>query len=58
MNPILIVFVFIIGALLWLVCASLYKPFGNKIHKLINNSIDAMKDDKEEQEWKQEEKES
>lgn len=58
MNPILIMFVFIVGLLLWLVCASLYKPFGDKIYKLINNSLDAMKNDKEEKEWNQEEKES
>lgn len=58
MNPILIMSVFIVGLLLWLVCASLYKPFGDKIYKLINNSLDAMKNDKEDKEWNQEEKES
>lgn len=55
MNPILIILIFLIGIIIWFICASLYKPIGEKINKIINNSINAMKDENEEEqgEWKE-----
>lgn len=57
MNPILIIFVFLIGLIIWFMCASLYKTIGEKINKIINNSINAMKEENEEEqgEWKESE---
>lgn len=54
MNPILIILILLAGVLLWFFCASLYKPFGKKVNKMIDNSVEAMKEDEEEEkEWKE-----
>lgn len=42
MNPLLIVFIFLCGCLLWLLCAFLYKPIGKLFNKLLQDSKEAM----------------
>ena len=44
MNPILIVGMFVVGALLWLLCAWLYQPLGRLFSRLINDAKTAIND--------------
>ena len=48
MNPILIILIFLGGALLWLLCAFLYRPIGKIAKRLFEDAKESMKDDETE----------